>query len=128
MPLDRLLDDLAVAGEIFDEHDLETLVLAGRAAEEIDPGSTARGPMLNHPESRATPTDGKAGAVAREDDRKDDQPADAPSPAGGDNRPQDEPIFEEIDDDTDAIIIAPARRPTSASGGPQSRVMTVRSG
>jgi hypothetical protein len=57
--------------------------------------------------------------VAQEDDRRHDQPADVPSPAD-DN----EPIFEEIDDDTKAVIIAPAPRPTSASGGPQSRVMT----
>ncbi|HEV2356234.1 MAG TPA: hypothetical protein VGZ23_01260 [bacterium] len=63
--------------------------------------------------------------MAQEDDRKHDQPADVPSPAGGDSRPHDdEPIFEEIDDATGAIIIAPARRPTPASGRPNPPVMS----
>ena len=36
MSLDRLLDDLKVAGETFDTKDLDTLVLAGWMAEEAD--------------------------------------------------------------------------------------------
>jgi hypothetical protein len=57
-------------------------------------------------------------AVAQEDDRRDDQPTDVLSLAGGDHRPQDdEPTFEEIDDDTDAIIIAPARSPAAEAHG-----------
>jgi hypothetical protein len=64
--------------------------------------------------------------MAQEDDRGDDQPTDVPSPTGGDHRPEDdEPIFEGIDDDTDAIIIAPARKPTPASGGLESPVPPV---
>jgi hypothetical protein len=36
MPLDRLVDNLKIAGEEFDQKDLDTLMLAGRMAEEID--------------------------------------------------------------------------------------------
>jgi hypothetical protein len=37
VPLDRFVDDMTtIAGAIFDEHDLETLVLAGQTVEEAD--------------------------------------------------------------------------------------------
>lgn len=34
--LDRLVDNLKIAGEVLDQNDLDGLVLAGRLAEEID--------------------------------------------------------------------------------------------
>ena len=36
MPLDLLVDNLKISGEVLDQTDLDALVIAGRLAEEID--------------------------------------------------------------------------------------------